>query len=71
LQKDFERKIIQDVYEKTAKKFDKYKSKKGITYIYGDSFNGFIDTPLPSFWGTKLSKSFREEKIKPKDKPKG
>lgn len=70
LQKDFERKIIQDVYEKTAKKFDKYKSKKGITYIYSDLFNGFVVNPLPSFWGTKLSKSFREEKIKSKDKPK-
>lgn len=64
LQKDFERKIVQEVYEKTSKRFEKYKDRKGIAYIYGDLFRGFITNPLPSFWGASISKSFGKEKIK-------
>lgn len=58
LQKEFERKIIQKIYEKINKNFEELKKIKGLTYIYSSEFNGFISNPLPSFWGIKLSKSF-------------
>ncbi|HLD38273.1 MAG TPA: zonular occludens toxin domain-containing protein [Candidatus Nanoarchaeia archaeon] len=58
LQKDFERKIIQKIYEKINENFEELKEIKGLTYIYSSGFSGFISNPLPSFWGTRLSKSF-------------
>lgn len=58
LQRDFERKIIQKVYDSADKKFDKYKSMQGITYIYSNDFQGFVTNPLPSFWKASISKSF-------------
>src|SRR3989344_2458956 len=57
LQKDFERKIIKDLYDKTANNFERYKEKTGITYLYSDDFNGFITNSLPSFWSEKISRS--------------
>jgi hypothetical protein len=59
LQKDFERKKIQEIYKEVQNRFDKLKSDKGLTYIYSDSFRGFVSNPLPSFWNVKMSKSFR------------
>ncbi len=59
LQKDFERKIIKELYDKTAKDFGKYKEKTGITYLYSDDFKGFIVNKLPSFWSDRISRSFR------------
>jgi hypothetical protein len=59
LQKDFERKIIRDLYVRLEPLFKKYKTKKGLAYIYSDDFRGFVTNPLPSFWSTSLSKSFR------------
>lgn len=59
LQKEFERKIIQEIYDNTLDKFEKHKEKNGLTYIYGDLFKGFVANPLPSFWGAGVSKSFR------------
>lgn len=58
LQKDFERKIIQKIYEKTSKDFEELKEINGLVYIYSSRFSGFISNPLPSFWGVKISKSF-------------
>jgi hypothetical protein len=58
LQKDFERKIIQKIYDATGNDFKKLKDKKGLTYIYSDLFRGFVTNSLPSFWGEKISKSF-------------
>ena len=58
LQKDFERKIIQKIYDATEKDFEKFRDKKGLTYIYGNLFRGFVTNPLPSFWGEKISKGF-------------
>ncbi len=60
LQKDFERKIIKELYTKIGKEFKKYKDKKGISYIHSDDFEGFVENPLPSFWTTSLSKSFEK-----------
>lgn len=59
LQKNFERKIIQKIYEDSSKGFEKFKNTKGLTYIYSDKFLGFISNPLPSFWSSGISKSFR------------
>ncbi|HRZ85239.1 MAG TPA: zonular occludens toxin domain-containing protein [Candidatus Paceibacterota bacterium] len=59
LQKNFERKIIQKIYEETEDEFKKYKKNKYITYIYSNNFKGFILNPLPSFWKESLSKSFK------------
>jgi len=63
LQLDFERKKIKDLYEEVSSDFDKYKEHKGLTYIYSTEFRGFVDNPLPSFWTTKISKSFKEKTI--------
>ena len=60
LQKDFERKFIQDIYNKVGDEFKKYGDKKGVTYIYADKFTGFVENPLPSFWSVKISKSFAQ-----------
>ena len=59
LQKEFERKIVQKIYDKVEEQFKKFEGEPGATYIYADSFKGFIANPLPSFWGIKISKSFR------------
>jgi hypothetical protein len=59
LQKDFERKIIKNIYEEIESSYKRYSSKKGITYIYSDKFKGFITNTLPSFWQERISKSFR------------
>lgn len=59
LQKNFERKIIQKIYEEKEEEFKKLKEDNpGLAYLYSDNFEGFINSPLPSFWEEKLSKSF-------------
>ena len=59
LQKDFERKIIRNLYVSLEPLFKKYGSRKGLTYLYSDDFRGFVTNSLPSFWSQSLSKSFR------------
>ncbi len=58
LQKDFERKKIQDIYLQAQSNFDQFKSHIGLTYIYADSYRGFVTNTLPSFWSENVSKSF-------------
>ncbi len=60
LQKDFERKKINDIYTEAEKHFKEYKDQKGLTYIYSDSYKGFITNPLPSFWTSNVSKAYRK-----------
>ncbi|HYD03635.1 MAG TPA: zonular occludens toxin domain-containing protein [Alphaproteobacteria bacterium] len=62
LQLDFERKKIKEIYEEALEDFKKYKNVKGLTYVYSDSFTGFVTNPLPTFWSTNISKSFRNKK---------
>jgi len=62
LQKDFERKVIKEVYTDVKSDFKKYNDILGITYIYSDDFRGFVTNSLPSFWTTNLSKSFKDYK---------
>jgi len=59
LQTEFERKIIQKIYEETKDSFKKFEEDEGITHIYSGSFRGFVSNPLPSFWRENLSKSFK------------
>jgi len=59
LQKDFERKIIKDIYSSIGKGFLDHKHIQGLTYIHSDKFQGFITNELPSFWNTKVSKAFK------------
>jgi hypothetical protein len=59
LQKEFERKIIQNIYKDIKKQFAEYQDDKGITHIYSDRFRGFVSVPLPSFWKESISKSFK------------
>jgi DNA helicase HerA-like ATPase len=59
LQKNFERKIIQKIYDEAEEHFQRFKDKKGLTHIYSDEFKGFVVNPLPSFWRTSISKSFK------------
>ena len=62
LQMDFERKKIKEIYKEADKKFEGYKDKIGLTYIYSNDFTGFVANTLPSFWSTGMSKAFREKK---------
>ncbi len=59
LQKDFERKKINDIYKEVDKTFKEFKDEKGLTYIYSEIYRGFISNPLPSFWNEKVSKAYR------------
>jgi hypothetical protein len=70
LQLDFERKKIKDIYLEAAEDFAKFKNTKGLTYIYSDTFKGFVSNPLPTFWTQSISKSFRN-KDKGKEKERG
>ena len=64
LQLDFERKKIKEIYVEAAEDFSRYKKTKGVTYIYSDTFKGFVSNPLPTFWTQNISKSFRERNNK-------
>jgi hypothetical protein len=63
LQLDFERKKIKEIYIKTRKDFEKFSEDKGTTYIYADSYQGFVSNLLPNFWTESLSKSFSHTQI--------
>ncbi|MFA5484765.1 MAG: zonular occludens toxin domain-containing protein [Candidatus Pacearchaeota archaeon] len=58
LQKDFERKIVQKIYQENEDDFKKFKNKKGLALIYSDQFKGFVEGSLPSFWKESISKSW-------------
>ncbi|MBU1103883.1 MAG: zonular occludens toxin domain-containing protein [Nanoarchaeota archaeon] len=60
LQKDFERKKIRDIYQEVEERFNKHRNDKGLAYIYANEFRGFVSNPLPSFWTSGISKSFRK-----------
>ena len=60
LQKDFEREKIRSVYEAAASRFEKHSSNEGLLYIYSQEFIGFGTNTLPSFWSSRVSKSFRK-----------
>jgi hypothetical protein len=59
LQKDFERKKIKDIYVEVHDDFKELKDTVGLTYVYSDSFKGFMANNLPSFWSEGASKGFK------------
>lgn len=62
LQKDFERKIIQKIYEEQSGNFKELGDY--VTLVYSDWFKGFVQSELPSFWSEAASKSFKNYKAK-------
>ena len=60
LQKDFERKKIKEIYEEVEEDFKELKEVKGLTYIYGSDYCGFVANSLPIFWSEKVSKGYAE-----------
>ncbi len=70
LQLDFERKKIKEIYVAAADDFAKFKRTKGLTYIYSDTFKGFVTNPLPTFWNTRISKSFSGKKTEQEEEEK-
>ncbi len=62
LQKNFERQKISDIYQEVTAEFEKLKEHKGLTYVYGPSYRGFVTNTLPSFWSESVSKSYRGKK---------
>ncbi|MFH1173653.1 MAG: zonular occludens toxin domain-containing protein [archaeon] len=60
LQERFERKIVGKIYEEKKGEFKQYVGK-GTTYVYADSFRGFITVSLPSFWTTTISKQWEKK----------
>jgi len=59
LQKEFERRIVQKIYDGISDYFKKFEDIKGVSYVYSGKFKGFLSNKLPSFWKTSISKSFR------------
>lgn len=59
LQKDFERKIIREIYANVEEDFEKYSDDKAVAYVHSDKFKGFVANDLPSFWSSGVSKSFK------------
>ncbi|MFH0974141.1 MAG: hypothetical protein V1817_05135 [Candidatus Micrarchaeota archaeon] len=65
LQRDFERKRINEIYDAAAAGFKKHAARygKNLFYCYSDAFVGFAGNALPSFWSERASKSFAKEKL--------
>lgn len=66
LQLDFERAKIKLIYDEIKIGFEKYKSEKGLLYIYSTDFSGFVTNGLSSFWNSKISKSMGKKDISKK-----
>ena len=58
LQKNFERKIIKDIYNGADENFKEFEEEDGVAHIYSGKFRGFVVNPLPSFWKEGISKGF-------------
>jgi hypothetical protein len=65
LQRDFERKKINELYDAAAAGFKKHAASQGksLFYCYSDAFVGFAANDAPSFWSERASKSFAKQKI--------
>ncbi|MBI2445185.1 hypothetical protein HYV43_02240 [Candidatus Micrarchaeota archaeon] len=62
LQLGFERKNIRDIYAEVKTSFDALaKSHRGLVYVYSDSYRGFAENGLPSFWTERVSKAFKNK----------
>lgn len=61
LQTRFERKGLQDIFNKVSSAFSEIESKKEHFYIISDDFEGLVKSGLPQFWNDSISKSFRKK----------
>ncbi len=63
LQLGFERKAIRDIYMEAKEDFAALtKSHRGLFYVYADSYRGYAENGLPSFWSERVSKAFKNRK---------
>lgn len=60
LQKDFERKKIKEIYSSAESDFLSLAAHRGLTYIYADTYRGFVTNTLPSFWNEQVSKGYAQ-----------
>src|SRR3989338_4790493 len=58
LQSKFERKGLNEIFDKIKPDFDKLKEKKAHFYVWDDEFQGILKYGLPRFWSDKISKSY-------------
>ncbi|MBS3130957.1 AAA family ATPase [Candidatus Woesearchaeota archaeon] len=58
LQAKFERKGLNEIFDKIKPDFDKLKEKKAHFYVWDDEFQGILKYGLPRFWSDKISKSY-------------
>lgn len=63
LQRDFERKKINEIYDEAVGGFKKHAYDKGVFFVYSDAFRGFASNALPSFWSEAASKSFKNARL--------
>ena len=49
--------LLKDIYKEVLELFKKHPDKD-TTYIYSDSYRGFVKVPLPLFWTEDLSRSY-------------
>lgn len=61
LQNRFERKSLQDMFDKVGENFKGLKDKKNYFYVISDDFEGLVKTSLPDFWNESISKSFSKK----------
>ncbi len=61
LQTRFERKALQDMFNKVGDSFSTIENKKEHFYVISDEFEGLIKSGLPEFWNESISKSFRKK----------
>jgi len=59
LQKDFERKKIQEIYKDVETHFKAHQDEEGTTYIHSNWYRGFVSNALPSFWSDDVSRSWK------------
>jgi hypothetical protein len=65
LQKDFERKRIQEIYGDAEKYFKESGADVSkTTFVYSDEFRGIVENELPSFWSEEVGKAFKEFRMK-------
>jgi len=61
LQNRFERKSLQDMFDKVGENFKGLKDKKNYFYVISDDFEGLVSNGLPDFWNESISKSFSKK----------
>jgi hypothetical protein len=61
LQSRFERKNLQDMFQKVGENFKDLDNRKNYSYVISDDFEGMIYSSLPGFWNESISKSFSKK----------